>query len=65
MRDNVFPGCPLQGEGEGSSGGGGQEGGGEGGVVPGPARLEEEAHPTTEHYIASGKIRDTANTQRH
>ena len=53
----------FQREGEGSSGGGGQEGGGERGVVSGPARLEEEAHPTTEQDIASGKIRDTANTR--
>ena len=43
----------FQREREGSSGGGGQEGGGERGVVSGPARLEEEAHPTTEQNIAS------------
>ena len=52
-----FLGCSLQREGASHSGRGGQEGGGEAGVVPGPARLEEETHPTAEIYVASGNNR--------
>ena len=58
----------FQREGEGSSGGGGQEGGGERGVVSGPARLEEEAHPTTEQDIARhslGARSETLQAHKH
>ena len=52
-----FLGCSLQREGASRSGRGGQEGSGEAGVVPGPAGLEKETHPTAETYVASASNR--------
>ena len=52
-----FLGCSLQREGASRSGRGGQEGGGEAGVVPGPAGLEEETHPTAEKHVVSASSR--------